>query len=57
LRGLGNKGVRFTSAAPQNARVADQLVAEVRKPGGIGTGNPYYDRAAYAGISQTRTTT
>jgi hypothetical protein len=40
--------------APQNSQVADQLVRDIPKPGGIGVGQPYYDRAAFANVSQPR---
>jgi hypothetical protein len=40
--------------APQNSQVADQLVQDVPKLGGIGNGQPYYDRAAFAAVSQAR---
>src|SRR5258708_24856455 len=40
--------------APQNAQIADQLVTTISKPGGIGTGQPYYDRAAFQNVSQPR---
>ncbi|GAB4220235.1 MAG: hypothetical protein Kow001_01220 [Acidobacteriota bacterium] len=35
-----------------NLQTADQVKAEVEKLGGIGTGNPYYDRSAFAAITR-----
>lgn len=40
--------------APQNSQIADQLVKDIPKPGGIGNGLPYYDRAAFQNVSQPR---
>src|SRR5439155_372600 len=40
--------------APQNSQVADQIVQNIPKPGGIGVGLPYYDRAAFLNVSQPR---
>lgn len=35
-----------------NLQTADQVKDEVEKLGGIGTGNPYYDRSAFAAITR-----
>jgi hypothetical protein len=40
--------------APQNSQVADQIVQDIPKPGGIGQGQPYYDRSAFQNVSQPR---
>jgi hypothetical protein len=40
--------------APGSSQRADQIKAEVKKLGGIGTGNPYYDPTAFAPVTQTR---
>ncbi len=39
--------------APGNAQTADQ-VADVRRLGGIGAGNPYYDPSAFAAVTAVR---
>jgi hypothetical protein len=40
--------------APQNAQVADQVVENVQRLGGIGVGTPYYDRAAFRAVTEAR---
>lgn len=40
--------------APGSTQRADQVKAEVKKLGGIGAGNPYYDPTAFAPVTQTR---
>lgn len=40
--------------APQNSQVADQLVKDVPLLGGIGVGQPYYDRNAFKNVSDKR---
>ena len=40
--------------APQNTQVADQIRADVPKPGGVGVGNPFYDTTAFATVRDVR---
>ncbi len=37
-----------------NSQTADQVLSEVRNLGGIGSGNPYYDRSAFAPVTDVR---
>jgi hypothetical protein len=39
---------------PDSAQRADQVKSEVKKLGGIGTGNPYYDPTAFAPVTTVR---
>jgi hypothetical protein len=39
---------------PGNDQRADQVKPEVRKLGGIGVGNPYYDWTAFARVTEAR---
>ena len=55
------QGRRFTVGAsgaslnaPGNTQTADQVKAEVAKPGGIGSGNDFYDSTAFAPITEVR---
>ncbi|MGH9340543.1 MAG: TonB-dependent receptor domain-containing protein [Acidobacteriota bacterium] len=51
-----NRPFRVSSGGPLNARenvqTADQVKAEVKTLGGIGRGNPYYDREAFAPVNR-----
>ena len=40
--------------APQNTQVADQIRADVGKPGGVGLGAPFYDPSAFAAVRDVR---
>ncbi len=40
--------------APFNTQTADQILPEVQKLGGIGTGSPYYDPKAFAPVRDVR---
>jgi len=40
--------------APNNTQTADQILPEVAKLGGIGTGHPYYDPKAFAPVTAVR---
>jgi len=40
--------------APGNAQTADQVKSEVRKVGGIGPGQEFFDRSAFAAVNQVR---
>ena len=40
--------------APGETQTADQVKTTVAKLGGIGTGSPYYDPAAFAPVTQVR---
>lgn len=40
--------------APDSAQRADQVKSEVKKLGGIGTGNPFYDPTAFAPVTTAR---
>lgn len=40
--------------APNNTQTADQILPTVKKLGGIGPGNPYYDPHAYAPVTAVR---
>ena len=40
--------------APGNTQVADQIRADVSKPGGVGLGAPFYDPSAFAPVSGAR---
>jgi hypothetical protein len=40
--------------APSSAQRADQVKSEVKKLGGIGAGNPYYDPTAFAPVTTPR---
>jgi len=40
--------------APGNSQTADQVKAEVKKLGGIGPGQPFYDSAAFAAVTGAR---
>jgi hypothetical protein len=40
--------------APQNTQVADQITEDVKKLGGVGTGSPFYDPAAFAAVREAR---
>ncbi len=40
--------------APSSAQRADQVKSEVKKLGGIGVGNPYYDPTAFAPVTAAR---
>jgi hypothetical protein len=40
--------------APQNTQVADQINGTVRKLGGVGPGNPFYDPTAFAPVTTAR---
>jgi hypothetical protein len=40
--------------APGQSQTADQVKAEVLKPGGIGSAAPYYDPTAFAAVTQVR---
>mgnify|MGYP000190335953 FL=1 len=55
------KGTPFSVAAsgtslnaPNNTQRADQVKADVKKLGGIGTGNPFYDPTAFAPVTTAR---
>ena len=41
-------------SAPNQTQTADQIKASVRKLGGIGPGQPYYDPTAFAAVSGAR---
>ena len=40
--------------APQNTQVADQIRGDVKKPGGVGVGAPFYDPSAFAPVRDAR---
>ena len=40
--------------APNNTQTADQVKPEVKKLGGVGIGNPYYDPSAFAPVTDPR---
>jgi hypothetical protein len=40
--------------APGNVQTADQVKPEVKKLGGVGPGQPYFDPTAYAAVSDVR---
>ncbi len=40
--------------APGNSQVADQISANVGKPGGVGLGAPFYDPSAFAAVREVR---
>jgi hypothetical protein len=40
--------------APQNTQVADQINGTVQRLGGVGLGAPFYDRSAFAAVTQPR---
>jgi hypothetical protein len=40
--------------APNNTQLADQVTADVQRFGGVGLGAPFYDRAAFAAVTQPR---
>jgi hypothetical protein len=40
--------------APNNTQLADQVLGEVQRFGGVGLGAPFYDRAAFAPVTQPR---
>jgi len=49
---VGSDGASLN--APGNTQVADQISADVRKLGGVGTGAPFFDPSAFAAVREVR---
>jgi hypothetical protein len=49
---VGSDGASLN--APGNTQVADQISADVKKLGGVGSASPFYDTAAFAPVREVR---